>query len=193
MVQVTLTDTYVCRGQILTPGDWDVTDEQHKHLQNVGAVPKDDDAEPEAPVNRARPVDPNRQTRLASGATVNANPPGVTPGDPVQRGSVAPRPVVVSAVERDTADPSTGMPPPVVHTAEGEAVESLPEAGATQTTAAEAAPEDGADESTGDEGTAPESEAASSDTEDASSAATSTRSRPARVTSRPRSSSGTSE
>jgi hypothetical protein len=171
MPTVTLTDTYVCRGKILLPGSHDVTDEQHKALQSVGAIPK---AEASADSPRASRPSP---TRLASGAVVRQTPAGVTPGDPVQRQSVTVTPLVPSAADLNTADPAAGLPPPMVHTETGEAVETEAETetgGETE--------DDGEDD--GEDGTEDNPEATPS--AEQGTAPSASRSRPQRVTSRPR-------
>lgn len=119
MPEVTLTETYVCRGKILLPGTHQITEAQEKSLREIGVIGKD----------AGRPASEGETVYLASGAIVNPTPAGVTPGDPVQRASAVVNPVAPSAVDRQTADPSTDLPPPVVHTTEGQAVEPDPDAG----------------------------------------------------------------
>jgi hypothetical protein len=177
MPTVTLTDTYVCRGKILLPGSHEVTDEQHKALQSVGAIPK---AEASADSPRASRPSP---TRLASGAVVRQTPDGVTPGDPVQRQSVTVTPLVPSAADRNTADPAAGLPPPMVHTETGEAVETEAETETGGETEAETET-GGETEDDGEGGT--EDNPESTPSAEQGTAPSASRSRPQRVTSRPR-------
>ena len=168
MPEVTLSETYVCRGKILVPGTHTVSDDQYKSLQEVGAVKAEE-------TDKSKAED-GKVTRLASGAVISPTPSGVTPGDPVQRASVVPRPVVPSAVEQNTADPAAGLPPPVVHTSEGEAVEPDPDGSEG---------EDPEDDGSG-EGDDPEGDDADPDAINPPAEATKPPARPSRVPSRPR-------
>lgn len=146
MPDVTLTEAYTCQGRILLPGTHTVTDEMLGHLRSVGAVPQAEDGEtPSSPfgvrdlppgavlgafypltTQGGAPVSlPGDPVRLSRGNVPTPSTSGVTPGDPVQRASATVGSTVASAVERQTSDPATGLPPPVVHTSDGEAVDPL--------------------------------------------------------------------
>lgn len=109
----TLNRTYLVSGRHVGPGEVDLSEDEVSHLRSVGALEAEAEAErfSDFPLLSHEP------------GTIVAQQ-GVTPGDPVQRASSpTPAAIVSGPIELQTQDPAAGMPPPVVHTSEGEAVE----------------------------------------------------------------------
>lgn len=95
MPKHTLDRTYLVSGQHLGPGEVDLTDDQVTSLTSVGAI------------------------KPGSSTTEN-----VTPGDPVRRAGVRTVTQDFGTIGmQQTADPSSGLPPPVIHTTAGIATE----------------------------------------------------------------------
>lgn len=208
MVKVNLPDTYLYAGKIYHPGEQDIPDALVLSLRERGILAPDVQTGAEAegrpsaslpagaipgyfipaadmvPTQTGGAFSPT-DIRLGRGAVPTPNPPGVVPGDPVQRPAVSPGPVTpASAVERQTSDPASGMPAPVVHTAEGEPITP----GEAERRAAE---DDAEDSDPGDDGAEDDGEGDDESAGPASEApaeAAQPNRRPSRVASRPRAS-----
>jgi hypothetical protein len=194
-MRANLTDTYTYGGKFYGPGnDIEIPPEMAASLRQRGILPDgegDDSGDvlsslpPGAVAGYFVPGDSISSpvaTRLGAGLV--ARPQAiVTPGDPVQRAAATAQPFTASAVERNTADPSAGLPPPVVHTLEGQAVEP------DQDDEAEGEAEDGEENPEAEEG----SEASETTPPPSEGTTTPAPSRPSRVTSRPRSTAATPE
>ncbi len=104
--------TYLVSGRHVGPGEADLTEEEIGHLRSVGAL---DEAKPAGAGNAIALTSQEPGTILTQ--------QGVTPGDPVQRAATPPLgAVAVGPIELRTESASATLPPPVVHTPEGEAV-----------------------------------------------------------------------
>lgn len=205
------------RGRIYTPGDHDdLPDEMIEGLRRKGIIPKEDGTINTPPARLSgsplvAPAAPLADTpRPLSGptgtiATLSQQPTrrrdpgqrrlspsqdqGITPGDPVGRPAMALGDVSSpSAVDLRTNDPTSGMPPPVVHTAEGEAVDPATAGDAHQTPVAgqETASGDDGDLGAEDDGTGGQDGEQETETGEAPAAGQTTPTRPARTGSRPR-------